>query len=221
MISSLINRVAYQEIKAMATETLRHLQSTENAQRIKVVGIGGSLRANSHTYQALNLALQKVAAIGAEVELLDLRTMNLPFCDGDSDYTDYPDVMKLHRTVTEADSIILATPEYHGSVSGVLKNALDLMSFDQMSGKVFGLISVLGGEHNSNSLNDLRTIVRWVHGWVIPEQIAIAKAWQAFDGNGQLKDEKLDQRFDKFAQSLVTNTIKLKGIDVSLMAFAN
>lgn len=60
MISSLINRVAYQETKAMATEALRHLQSTENAQRIKVVGIGGSLRANSHTYQALNLALQKL-----------------------------------------------------------------------------------------------------------------------------------------------------------------
>jgi FMN reductase len=205
----------------MAAETLRYPQSTENAQSIKVVGIGGSLRANSHTYQALNLALQKVAATGAEVELLDLRTMNLPFCDGDSDYTDHPDVIKLQQTVTAADSIILATPEYHGSVSGVLKNALDLMSFDEMSGKVFGLISVLGGEHNSNSLNDLRTIVRWVHGWVIPEQIAIAKAWQAFDNNSQLKDEKLDQRFDKFAQSLVTNTTKLRGIDVGLMALAS
>ncbi len=205
----------------MAAETLRHPQPTQNDRSIKVVGIGGSLRADSHTYQALNLALQKVAATGAEVELLDLRTMNLPFCDGGTDYKDYPDVAKLQHTVTKADGIILATPEYHGSVSGVLKNALDLMSFDELSGKVFGLISVLGGEHNSNSLNDLRTIVRWVHGWVIPEQIAISKAWQAFDINSQLKDEKLDQRLDKFAQSLVTNTTKLRGLDVGLMALAS
>jgi FMN reductase len=221
MISLLVNHDANQEMKAMAAETLRPHHSTQNTLRIKVVGIGGSLRADSHTYQALNLALQKVAATGAEVDLLDLRTMNLPFCDGGSDYTDYPDVAKLQRIVTKADGIILATPEYHGSVSGVLKNALDLMSFDELSGKVFGLISVLGGEHNSNSLNDLRTIVRWVHGWVIPEQIAIAKAWQAFGSNGQLKDEKLDQRFDKFAQSLVASTTKLRSIDASLFALAS
>ncbi|WP_019499981.1 NADPH-dependent FMN reductase [Pseudanabaena sp. PCC 6802] len=200
----------------MATEILSRPQSTQEDRRgVKIVGIGGSLRANSHTYQALNLALQKVAAIGANVELLDLRELNLPLCNGDSDYTDNPQVMHLRRTVTQADGIILATPEYHGSVSGVLKNALDLMSFDELSGKVFGLISVLGGEHNSNSLNDLRTIVRWVHGWVIPEQIAIAKAWQAFDSQGNLKDTKLDQRFDKFAHSLVTNTAKLRGIEIS------
>jgi FMN reductase len=200
----------------MATETLSRPQSTqEGSHMVKIVGIGGSLRANSHTYQALNLALQKVASTGANVELLDLREMNLPLCNGDSDYTDNSQVMRLRRAVTEADGIILATPEYHGSVSGVLKNALDLMSFDELSGKVFGLISVLGGEHNSNALNDLRTIVRWVHGWVIPEQVAIAKAWQAFDSQGNLKDAKLDQRFDKFAQSLVTNTAKLRGIAAS------
>jgi FMN reductase len=200
----------------MATETLSRPQSTQEGSRtVKIVGIGGSLRANSHTYQALNLALEKVAATGANVELLDLREMNLPLCNGDSDYTDNSQVMRLRLTVTEADGIILATPEYHGSASGVLKNALDLMSFDELSGKVFGLISVLGGEHNSNALNDLRTIMRWVHGWVIPEQVAIAKAWQAFDSQGNLKDAKLDQRFDKFAQSLVTNTAKLRGIAAS------
>jgi FMN reductase len=200
----------------MATETLSLTLSTpEDDYRVKIIGIGGSLRTNSHTYQALNLALQKVVAIGADVELLDLRELNLPLCNGDRDYTDNPQVMQLRRTVTQADGIILATPEYHGSVSGVLKNALDLMSFDELSGKVFGLISVLGGEHNSNALNDLRTIVRWVHGWVIPEQIAIAKAWQAFDSQGNLKDAKLDHRFDKFAQSLVTNTAKLRAIAIS------
>lgn len=117
----------------------------------------------------------------------------------------------LQNTVKQADGLILATPEYHGSVSGVLKNALDLMGFEELSGKVAGGISVLGGQPNSNALNELRLIMRWVHAWVIPEQIAIGQAWQAFNPDGSLKDEKLAQRLDDFAESLVTNVGKLTG----------
>ena len=179
---------------------------------VKIVGIAGSLRPDSSSYQALIQAAQRVEALGAEVEILDLRKMNLPFCDGGDEYPDYPDVEKLCQAVKQADGIILATPEYHGSVSGVLKNALDLMSFEHLSGKVAGLISVLGGQSNSNALNDLRIILRWVHGWVIPEQIAVGQSWKAFGAEGKLLDEKLAQRFDQFAQSLVENTRKLRGI---------
>ncbi len=175
---------------------------------VKIVGIGGSLREGSHAYQALNLAAQRVAVLGAEVEVLDLRTMTLPFCDGGKEYPDYPDVERLRATVKSADGLILATPEYHGSVSGVIKNALDLMSFDELSGKMTGVISVLGGQSNSNALNHMRLIMRWVHGWVIPEQIAIDQAWKAFGEDGKLLDEKLSERFDKFAQSLVENSQK-------------
>lgn len=179
---------------------------------VKIVGIGGSLRPDSYSQQALSLAAQRVTALGANTEILDLRTMQLPFCNGEEAYPDYPDVEKLRQAVKEADALILATPEYHGSVSGVLKNALDLMSFEQLDGKVAGLISVLGGQSNSNALNDLRVIMRWVHAWVIPEQIAIGQAWKAFGSEGKLLDEKVSQRFDEFAQSLVENTQKLRGI---------
>ena len=177
---------------------------------VKVVGIVGSLRTDSYSALALHEAINRVKDLGAEVEILDLRDMTLPFCDGGSEYPDYPDVEVLRDKVKAADGLILATPEYHGSVSGVLKNALDLMSFEHLSGKVVGSISVLGGQSNSNALNDLRIIVRWVHGWVIPEQIAVGQAWQAFDSEGKIKDEKLSQRFDGFAQSLVDNSAKLK-----------
>ena len=179
---------------------------------VKVVGIGGSLRPDSSSYQALAVAIQRVQALGAEAKILDLRQMNLPFCSGGDDYPDYPDVVRLREAVQEADALILATPEYHGSISGVLKNTLDLMSFEQLSNKVTGLISVLGGQANSNALNDLRVIMRWVHGWVIPEQIAIGQSWKAFDKDGKLLDEKLSQRFDQFAESLVENTRKLRGV---------
>ena len=178
---------------------------------VKVVGIIGSLRTDAYSALAMQQAINRVKDLGAEVEILDLREMTLPFCDGGSEYPDYPDVEVLREKVKAADGLILATPEYHGSVSGVLKNALDLMSFEHLSDKVTGLISVLGGQSNSNALNDLRIIVRWVHGWVIPEQIAVGQAWQAFDSEGKVKDEKLSQRFDGFAKSLVDNSAKLKG----------
>ena len=86
------------------------------------------------------------------------------------------------------------------------------MDFEQLDGKVTGLISVLGGQSNSNALNDLRVIMRWVHAWVIPEQIAIGQAWKAFGSDGKIVDEKLQERFDQFAQSLVDNTRKIQGV---------
>src|SRR4028118_1766956 len=125
---------------------------------VKIVGIGGSLRPKSSSQQALNLVAQRLKALGAEVEIIDLRTMKLPFCNGEDEYPDYPDVERLRNVVKQADALILATPEYHGSVSGVIKNALDLMSFEHLSDKVTGLISVLGGQSNSNALNDMRVI---------------------------------------------------------------
>lgn len=177
---------------------------------VKIVGIAGSLRDGSYSHQALRYAAKRVRALGDDVEILDLREMNLPFCDGTQEYPDFPDVERLRSIVKQADGLILVTPEYHGGVSGVLKNALDLMSFDQLDGQVVGLISVLGGQSNSNALNSLRVIMRWVHAWVIPEQIGVGQAWQAFDENGNIADPKLAERFDQFAQSLVESTRRLK-----------
>ena len=179
---------------------------------IKIVGINGSLRPGSYSAMALEVAISRVGALGVETEIIDLRKLSLPFCNGGDDYSDYPDVAKMQQTVKSAAGLILATPEYHGSVSGVMKNALDLMSFEELSGKVAGLISVLGGQSNSNALNDLRIILRWVHAWVIPEQISLGQAWKVFNEDGEILDEKLSQRFDAFAASLVDNTRKLNEI---------
>jgi len=179
---------------------------------IKIVGINGSLRPGSYSAMALEVAISRVQGLGVETEIIDLRKLSLPFCNGGDDYSDYPDVAKMQQTVKSAAGLILATPEYHGSVSGVMKNALDLMSFEELSGKVAGLISVLGGQSNSNALNDLRIILRWVHAWVIPEQIGLGQAWKVFNEEGKILDEKLSQRFDAFAESLVDNTRKLNGI---------
>ena len=130
---------------------------------VKVVGISGSLRTGSYSTYALRLAAQRAKDLGAEVQILDLKDMSLPFCDGGKEYPNHPDVKVLQQAVAEANALILATPEYHGGISGVIKNTLDLMSFEELSGKVVGLINVLGGQPNSNALNDMRIIMRWVH----------------------------------------------------------
>jgi NAD(P)H-dependent FMN reductase len=179
---------------------------------VKLVGIAGSLREASYSQQMLRYVAEQARQYGADVEILDLREMNLPFCDGTGDYPDHADVEVLRAAVKQADGLLLATPEYHGSVSGVLKNALDLMSFEHLEGKVVGLISVLGGQANSNALNDLRVIMRWVHAWVIPEQVAVGQAWQALNEQGEPTDAKLRERCDGLARSLVDNTRRIRNL---------
>lgn len=160
-----------------------------------VVAICGSLRIGSYTRRALEIALQGAQEVGAETRLLDLRDFQLPFC-GDEDARPYSeDVMRLRHEVGQAKGIILGTPEYHGSFSGVLKNALDLMDPAEIRGKVIGLVSVSGGAlGGSDALAGLRSIGRSLHAWVIPDQVSIATAYNAFSESGPLHDRNLERR---------------------------
>ena len=168
----------------------------EISNNISVVGICGSLRPDSHTHKALKIALEGAAEVGVNVQLIDLKEYNMLFCDGKEDESEYPeDVFRLRREVKQAQGIILGTPEYHGSFSGVLKNALDMMGFGEFSGKMIGLVGVSGGTMGAtNALNSLRTIGRSLHAWLIPEQVSISEAWKAFDESGKLKNPDLDNR---------------------------
>jgi len=170
--------------------------NTQNGRPIRVVALCGSLRPGSRTRRALHIALQGARNLGAETELIDLREYTLPFCDGNEDESAYPpDVFRLRRQVQEAHGIILGTPEYHGGPSGVLKNALDLMGFEEFQGKVVGLMGTAGGATGAiNSLNTLRIIGRSLRAWVIPHQVSIARASKAFDDTGRLLDDDLHTR---------------------------
>lgn len=176
---------------------------------MKIVALGGSLRPHSMTYQTLGLALKKIEAYQVPTELIDLRQLHLPFCNGDSFYPTYPDVEILRQKIHSTTGLLLATPEYHGNMSGVLKNALDLLEENHVSGKIVGLIGIVGGVHSTNALNTLRLICRQLHCWVLPEQIVISYAEESFDEKGELKDKQLDERFDHFIQHFVRATQKL------------
>jgi FMN reductase len=169
------------------------IPSEDSLGKILVVGICGSLRPGSHTRMALEIALEGARQVGAVTRLIDLREYELVFCDGSRNYP--AGVARLRRDVKEANGIILGTPEYHASYSGVLKNALDLMGFAEFEGKMVGLAGVSGGQMGAaNALNSLRTVGRAMHAWVIPEQVSVPEAHRAFDPAGRLHDLKLAER---------------------------
>jgi NAD(P)H-dependent FMN reductase len=163
-------------------------------QKIRVVAISGSLRAASYTTQALRIALEGAAEMGAETKLLELRDYNLEFACGE-DISSSPGAERMKAEVRRAHGILLGTPEYHGSFSGVLKNALDLMGFDEFEGKMLGLVGVSAGKTGAfDALTALRNVGRALHAWVVPEQVSIPGATKVFDEHGQLREPKLENR---------------------------
>ena len=182
----------------------------ETPTKINIVGIGGSLREDSCCYLALDHVIGLVTQMGCRARVLDLRRMPLPFCNGDhcQQGDAYPAVAELHKAVREAQAIVLATPEYHGGVSGVLKNAVDLLGFEHLEGKVVGIIGVLGGAANLDATNELARIMRHCRAWVIPQQIAIGRAQNIFAGK-RISDADVLKRFQQFAHSLVWSTARL------------
>jgi FMN reductase len=159
---------------------------------VRVIGICGSLSPTSRTRAALVYALAGAREWGADTELVDLRDFDLPFCTGSTaPEDDPPDLARFRTLVSEARGIILATPEYHGSMSGVLKNALDLMGFREFEGKMIGLVGVSGGLMGAlDALNSLRNVGRALHAWVVPQQASIPNAWEHFDDAGTLVTER-------------------------------
>jgi FMN reductase len=162
----------------------------------KIVGISGSLRSGSYTTMAVALALKGAEELKCETKMINLRDYQLVFCDGKDDESQFPkDVFRLREDVKQAQGIILGTPEYHGGYSGVLKNALDLMGFEEFEGKMLGLVGVSGGAMGAfGPMNSLREVGRALHAWVVPEQASIPQAWREFDDAGNLKDPKLNER---------------------------
>jgi FMN reductase len=168
----------------------------QTQQPIVIAGLCGSLREGSYTRLALQVALQGAAETGAQTRLIDLGDYDLIFCDGRRDESTLPDdVLRLRSDMGLAQGIILGTPVYHGSFSGVLKNALDLMGFREFEGKMVGLVGVSGGRTGAvNALTGLRAIGRVLHAWVIPEEVSIPEAWRAFDALDKIKDQELEER---------------------------
>ncbi len=121
-----------------------------------ILGLCGSLRPGSHTLKALEMVLEAAQGPGVETRKLYGDPMRLALCDGRHPDEAPSEVAAFLRTVAEARAVVLATPDYCGSFSGVLKNALDWLAPAGLAGKVAGLVSVAGGPSAEGSLLALR-----------------------------------------------------------------
>lgn len=165
---------------------------------IRVVGIGGSLAAQSASLAALKIALQGAAEGGAETEIFDIRTLDLPMYS--PELRDVPaSVHRLCDAVHGAAGLLWSSPLYHGTISGSFKNALDwfqLLSDRKpayLTDKVVGLISTAGGTQGLQAVNTMEFVVRSLRGWAVPLVIPIPQAWRVFDREG-IHDEKVSQQ---------------------------
>lgn len=154
-----------------------------------VLGIPASLRDTSYTYTAVRYALEAADDAGAETELLDLRTRDLPLYDPDED--EQGESEAITRTVRAADGVVLGSPVYHSSYSSTFKNLHDYCSYDDFEDTVVGLLATAGGDAYSGTLDHMRVTIRGVHGWVLPKQVGIPNVYDQFEGDPDATDGRV------------------------------
>ncbi|MGV4321062.1 NADPH-dependent FMN reductase [Bacillus mojavensis] len=107
-------------------------------------------------------------------DLIDLSEFILPLFNGEADQVELMRVQELKQRVSEADAIVLLSPEYHSGMSGTLKNALDFLSNEQFKYKPVALLAAAGGGKGGiNALNNMRTVMRGLYANVIPRQLVL------------------------------------------------
>ncbi len=128
--------------------------------------ISGSAFPGSHTNVIARIIESLVEQPENKVTVVDLCELDIPVLgQGKSD-----DIEGLKRLAEEADAMMIGTPNYHTSYSGILKNALDHLSINEFEMKPVGLFCNSGGMRNSDPLTQLRMVMRGVHAMVIPTQ---------------------------------------------------
>jgi NAD(P)H-dependent FMN reductase len=188
----------------------------------KIAALAGSLRAGSLNRQLLAIAADAARAAGAEVTVIDLAALAMPLYDHDlEDASGLPDgARKLKTLLRESDGFLIASPEYNSSISPALKNAIDWASRAESDdepplaayrGKAAALLAASPGALGGlRGLVTVRSILGNIGVHVLPDQLAIGTAHEAFDAAGQLKDERKAKQVASLAQALVAFTQKLR-----------
>jgi FMN reductase len=160
-----------------------------------VVGIGGTTRDGSSTQRALEVALAAAAAAGAETALLTASDLDLPMFSPES-RTRTDRSRRLVLEVQRADGVIVASPGYHGTISGLVKNALDYLEDlrddprPYLDGRAVGTIATaLGWQASVSTLAALRSIAPSLRGWPTPMGAALNTRAGALDDDGNWADE--------------------------------
>ncbi len=188
----------------------------------QIVAFAGSLRSGSFNKKLVAIAADAARAVGAEVTLVDLRDLALPLFDEDLETASgLPEGAKTFKALLRAsDGFLIASPEYNSSVTAALKNAIDWASRAESDdepplaafrGKSAALCAASPGALGGlRGLVTLRSILGNIGVLVLPDQVVIPTAHDAFDEAGKLKDERKAKQVAQLAGALVDLASKLK-----------
>jgi len=188
----------------------------------RILGFAASARADSFNKKLVRIALRGAESSGATVTFLDLRDYPLPLYDGDDEVSKgLPEnVEKLRALFRECNGLLLASPEYNGFLSPLLKNTLDWLSrapeaktdMSAFTAKVAAIMAAspgpLGGLRGLRGVRELLTNPGFT---VLPSQITIRGAFKAFDEAGELIDADQTKRVEALGAQLADTAAKLMG----------
>jgi NAD(P)H-dependent FMN reductase len=186
----------------------------------KILAFAGSTRTDSFNKKLVKIAAVGAKGAGAQVTFVDLRDIPMPLYDGDLEvHQGLPDNAKAFKDLLRThDGFLISAPEYNSGISGVLKNAIDWASRPVpgeaplvcFTGKVVALMSASPGQLGGlRGLVQVRTILSNLQVLVLPEQMAISNAHEAFQVDGRLKDSKKQVAIEVLGSSLALILIKL------------
>lgn len=156
------------------------------------------MREHSRSRRALGLVLDAARARGAETRLLDLHAADLPMYRPDAT-AETDTVKQVEEAVNWADAFVLSSPDYHGSMSGAMKNFLDYF-WTEFAGKVFGYLCA-SHEKGLTVMDQMRTAVRQCYGWSLPYGVAI-HGDEDFDAEGNIAKPAVERRLRMLARDV-------------------
>lgn len=165
-------------------------------QPMRVVGIGGSPRPGSAAENALRVALAEAERLGAEVELFGGERLLMPLYDPRGGHRS-AQARRLIGAVAGADGVLLATPAYHGGISGLVKNGIDYLEElredvrPYLSGRAVGCVAVSDGRQGAvTALGTLRGVAHALRGWPTPLGVALDDVSSCFGPDGACVDAR-------------------------------
>lgn len=186
----------------------------------KILAFAGSLRTASHNKQLVRIAVEGARQAGAEVTLIDLRDYPLPLMDEDLEAQGTPEnALKLKELMLAHQGLLISSPEYNSSISGALKNTIDWISrpipgkprlacyIDKVACLMSASTGALGG---LRGLVHVRAILGNVGVLVLPDQLSISNAHEAFDAEGKLRDVTRHAAVEQLGKKLTATLLKLQ-----------
>jgi FMN reductase len=175
-----------------------------------IVGIGGTLRPTSSTERAVATCLAAAERAGARTVLVRGVDLLLPHYNPD-DLSRTEQAKNLVELIRQCDGLIVGSPGYHGSISGLIKNALDytedLRSDNRayLDGRGVGCIATgAGWQSIGSTILALRSVVHALRGWPSPLAVGINTATDVFDNEGRCLDQNIEQQLATVARQVVT-----------------